>query len=143
MVRHVFLGVILSAFLIPVLPSVARAAGGKDLFLEKKCDKCHSVASEKIEKQVNKKTGKKKKGPDLSGVGLDHDADWLTKFVKKEIEAESVYDKTKKVKHKKKFKGTDADLKSLVQYLAGLKTKVEVKEEAGGEEDEEEGEEKD
>lgn len=142
MVRQVLLGVVLSAFLIPVLPTVARSASGKDLFLEKKCDKCHSIVSEKIEKQVNKKTGKKKKGPDLSGAGLERDADWLTKFIKKEIEKESVYDKAKKVKHKKKFKGKDEELKSLAQYMAGLKTKVEVKEEAGAEEEEED-EEKD
>ncbi|MBI2890311.1 MAG: c-type cytochrome [Nitrospirae bacterium] len=119
-------------------PPEARAAAPDALFKDKKCVQCHSIANLKIEKQVSKKTGKPKKGPDLSGVGLDRDADFIAKFANKEIESPSIYNKDKKVKHKKKFKGTPEELKALAGWLAQQKTKVEVKEAAAEEEEEEE-----
>lgn len=98
-------------------------ADGKAVFTEKKCNTCHSVKNAGIEK------AKKKKGPDLSGVGIEHDAAWIAKWVNKEVEKTSVYS-DKKVKHKKKFKGSDAELKEVTTFLAAQKTKVDVKEEA-------------
>ena len=91
------------------IASVAHA-DGKALFLEAKCNKCHSVDSQGIEQ-----TKKKQKGGDLSKVGNERDADWMTKFIKKEIKNED--DK----KHKGKFKGSDEDLKAIVDGCATLK----------------------
>jgi hypothetical protein len=56
----------------------------------------------------------KKKYPDLSGVGLTHDAAWLTKYLQK-TEAKNGK------KHMKKFRGTDEDLGVLTAWLASLK----------------------
>lgn len=97
-------------------------ADGKSVFVENKCVTCHSIKNLGVDKT------KKKKGPDLSGAGLQHDADWLAKWMKKEVDAKSSYS-DKKVKHKKKFKGTDADLKTISTFLAAQKTKVDVKDE--------------
>lgn len=98
-------------------------ADGKAVFTEKKCNTCHSIKNVGIEK------AKKKKGPDLSGTGIEHDAAWIAKWLNKEVDKKSVYS-DKKVKHKKKFKGSDAELKEVSAFLAAQKTKVEVKEEA-------------
>ncbi len=90
--------------------NVALAADGKAIFESNKCNKCHSIDSEKISK-----TGDEKKSPDLSGVGKDHNADWMTKFVRKE-------EKLNNKKHKTSYKGSDDDLKVLSTWLATLKS---------------------
>ncbi|MBI2890306.1 MAG: c-type cytochrome [Nitrospirae bacterium] len=130
------------ALVSPAWMASARADAGKDLFLKGKCDGCHSVKAEKIEKQISKKTGKTKKGPDLSGVGLDHDAAWIVKWLKKEQKKDSRYKKGTEVKHKKKFKGTEEELKGLADWLALKKTKIELSPEEEGVEEEGEEEEK-
>lgn len=91
------------------LSSVAHA-DGKEKFLEYKCNKCHSVDSHKIEQ-----TKEKQKGGDLSEVGKTRDADWMMKYIKKEV----TNDEDKK--HKGKFKGTDEELKAIVDWCATLK----------------------
>lgn len=135
---------VVAPFLAAALPSAAFAASGKEIFLEKKCNDCHLVKAEGIEKKISKKTGKAKKGPDLSNVGSENDADFFTKWLKKEVKIESHFDKAKKVGHKKKFKGTDEELKTLTDWLAARKTKVTVtpEEEGAGAAEEEEEEEK-
>lgn len=109
-------------------------AAMKAAFEKGKCVSCHSIKNVGIEKKVNEKTGKVRKGPDLSGVGLEHDAAFIVPWLKKEKETPSIYNKDKMVKHKKKFKGTDEELKALADWLAAQKTKVDVKDE--GAEDE-------
>lgn len=125
------------AFLTPLVPPSVFAADGKELFTKLKCNGCHNVSVDKIEKTVSKKTGKPKKGPDLSGVGLEHDAAWVVKWLKKEEKKESLYKKGKEVKHKKKFKGTEDELKQIASYLESKKTKVEQAIEEGDEAEEE------
>jgi cytochrome c551/c552 len=110
--------------LIGLGPVAAMAADGKALLTEYKCTTCHSVKNVGVEKT------KKKKGPDLSGVGLDHDAAWFQKWLNKEVETKSAYS-DKQVKHKKKWKGSDEDLKTITTFLAAQKTKVAVKDEGG------------
>lgn len=84
-------------------------ADGKDLFLAEKCDTCHAVKSKGIE-------ASKKNEADLSA--LKGDADFLKKFVKKEVGKEVEKDGAKKeVKHKKGFKGADADLDTIIKWL--------------------------
>ena len=108
----------------------ARAAetrDGKAVFLENKCNNCHTVKAAGIEKKkaadaeastTEKKSDKKP--PDLSGVGLERKADWIAKFLMK---TETI----KGEKHEKKFKGPEADLKLVSAWLETLKTKPEKK----------------
>jgi len=121
------LAVSLALLVFVLWTGTARAEkSGKDLFVEKKCNKCHSIDAEKIakkeepgeaEEEGEEAGGKEeKKPPDLSGVGKKHDADWITGWLQKKIKT----DKGKK--HKGKFKGTDEELKTLVTWLSGLKT---------------------
>lgn len=114
--------------LVPALgASPAGAADGKALFQEKKCNTCHSIKAAGIEKT------KKKKAPDLSGVGKELNADQIAKFVKKESEHKSVYS-DKVVKHKKKWKGSDEDLKTIAAFLASQKSDMKVADEGGEDE---------
>lgn len=117
-------------FVAPLLaPAQAGAADGKTLIGEKKCTTCHSVKAAGIEKT------KKKKGPDLSGVGKKYDAAHIEKFLKKEVEHKSVFNEGKQVKHKKKFKGSDEELKAVATFLAAQKSDLVVKDEGGEEDD--------
>jgi cytochrome c551/c552 len=93
------------------LASAAAAADGKALFLEKKCNMCHSVDSQSIAK-----TSKTMKGPDLSNAaGLVESADWTKSFLKREVKKD---DKN----HQREFKGTDEELNAIVDWLMTLKT---------------------
>lgn len=83
-----------------------KEATGKDIFQNLKCGMCHSIDSEKL--------ATKGKGGDLSNVGADKKADWISKFMKKEVK---LNDKT----HTMPFKGTDAELTTLSTWLASLK----------------------
>lgn len=121
---------------------------GKELFLGNKCNSCHMVSAQGIEKRsaeaADEAKGEKaenaeksddapaaeakgKKYPDLSGVGLTRDAEWLGKYLMK-LEAKDGK------KHIKKFKGTDAELATLSGWLASLKDEVKAEEGAKSEE---------
>lgn len=117
-------GVLAGALVAGLMPVAAARADGKALFEENKCNTCHSIKNVGVEKL------KKKKAPDLSGVGLEHDAAWIQKWLKKEVEKKSLYG-DRQVKHKKMWKGSDADLKTVADFLAAQKTKVDVKDEGG------------
>jgi hypothetical protein len=99
----------------------AEAKSGKDIFLEQKCNKCHSIDSEKIAKKEEKggeEEDEEEEGtepPDLSAAGKEHDAAWIAKWLQKQVKT----DKGKK--HRAKWKGSDDELKALTEYLAGLK----------------------
>ena len=111
-------------FAIPVLLALvtfsltaARPFGdttGKDIFLKYKCNKCHTIESQGIQRDGKAPEGKQP--PDLSGVGLKHDASWMQKWLLKEVEQN---DK----KHIKKFSGSDDELRTLTTWLATLKKK--------------------
>ena len=92
-------------------------ASGKPIFLQSKCNKCHTIESQTIVRDGKPPEGKQP--PDLSGVGLKHDAGWMQKWLLKEVE---MNDK----KHIKKFSGTDDELKTLTAWLASLKKPVKV-----------------
>lgn len=119
----------LAAFLL-VLVWTGAARGeksGKEIFLEQKCAKCHSIQSQGIVKSEEKdeggedefameeEEGEKVEPPDLSGTGKKRDPDWLTKWIQKKIENEE------ERKHRERFKGSEGDLKTLVEFLSGLK----------------------
>lgn len=121
------------AFLMALLglaPSSASAADdGKQVFLKKECNECHVVSAAGIEKLPAKEGGAKEEDeeaeeeddsepPDLSGVGKEHDAKWLTGYLQKKVKN----DEGKK--HRKRFKGSDAELQALVAFLGTLQTPV-------------------
>lgn len=80
---------------------------GKKVFVDNKCQMCHTVKSVGIE-------SKKSDASDLSSVGKDNTVEFLTKYLKKEAK---LNDKD----HKSSFKGSDEDLKVLVDWLLTLK----------------------
>jgi mono/diheme cytochrome c family protein len=96
-----------------LLASMLAAAepDGKAVFVDGKCNMCHSVESQGIEKKL--KSGK---GKDLSNVGTERDPAWLTKWLRKEVELDGK-------PHEKAFKGSDAELAALVKWLGTLKKK--------------------
>ncbi len=109
---------------------------GKTLFLDKKCNSCHTLkalgiqkrtaaaekaeAGEKAEKaeagekgeksEKAEAAGAKVKTHDLSSVGLDVKADWMTKFLTR---TEATKAGTKHVM----FKGTDEELATITAWL--------------------------
>lgn len=83
---------------------------GKKLFVDNKCNMCHSITSASVDKKMASA-----KGPDLSNLGADHDAAWITKWLNKEVDLEGK-------KHPATVKMADADMKTMVDYLASLKT---------------------
>jgi cytochrome c551/c552 len=82
---------------------------GKKLFVDKKCTACHSVSSQDI-------TTKKKDASDLSNAGALGDAEFFAKYLAKK-------EKIDGKEHKAPWKGTDAELKTISEWLAGLETK--------------------
>lgn len=101
---------------------------GLALFKKNGCNECHVISALGVEKEAKKKDDaaaaaseskkKKKDPPDLSGVGLEHDAKWISAYLNKE--------ETNKdgEKHEKRFKGTEADRRTVAMWLASLKTEV-------------------
>lgn len=102
---------VLAVLMALVAASAARAAeaDGKTVFVAQKCNLCHSVETQGIDRTV--KTSKAK---DLSSVGTERKGDWIQKWLKKE---EMIDGK----KHQKTFTGSDAELAALVQWLQTLK----------------------
>jgi mono/diheme cytochrome c family protein len=91
------------------------ARDGKTIFLENKCNTCHTVTALKIEKKKGAEEeasdkDKKAKPADLSSVGLERKADWMARFLMKKEAIDGQ-------KHKKLFKGSEADLKTLAAWL--------------------------
>ena len=116
MKRMVFTG----GFFAMALVAIAMLAGagtnranmpdGKSLFVANSCNTCHSVTAQGVQK-----TGQST-APDLSGVGLKHNADWITQYLNKTVEMNGK-------KHMKKWKGTPADLTTVATWLAAQKKK--------------------
>ena len=109
--KWIFPGLLTFTFLCV---SFAEAADdpGKTAFLANKCNTCHSVASDKIEKTM--KTTPKKVPPDLSTVGDTRTADWIVKYLKK---TETINN----VKHAKAWTGKEGDLTAIAKWLEGHK----------------------
>ena len=114
----VFLGtaILIFAFLASFAPIArgddASMPAGQKLFMDKKCNTCHSIDSLKVEKKMASS-----KAPDLSNVGAKHDAEWITKWLNKEVDLEGK-------KHPATWSGTPEDQKTLVDWVATLKTET-------------------
>ena len=84
-------------------------SAGQKLFVAKKCNTCHSIESQKVTKKLASS-----KAPDLSDLGKDHDAEWITKWLNKEVDLDGK-------KHSSSWTGTPEDEKTLADWLATLK----------------------
>ena len=90
------------------------AADGKSIFTSNKCTECHAIKSQGVAR-TGELEPDEKEPPDLSKTGTKgHTAAVLTQFLLKK-------DKIDGKKHKKKFKGDEATLKTLVDWLLTLK----------------------
>jgi hypothetical protein len=118
--------------LLLFLPKHAIAQSGKDIFLKYKCNKCHTIKAQNIEPILKEEKGEeeeeekeekgKKKITDFSGIGLKRNAEWIKGFLlKKEKNEEGK-------KHKPKWKGTNDELKTVSEWLAQQKTKIDESE---------------
>lgn len=87
----------------------SKGTDAKKVFEIQKCNACHTVTVAGI-------TSKKKDAIDLSIIGSTYKADFLAKYIKKDV-------KIKDAVHKVAFKGTDEEMTSLVKWLASLKKK--------------------
>src|SRR5262245_32259631 len=75
------------------------AADAKAPFTSSRCVKCHSIDSEGV--AATPKAGEEDEVKDLSKVGSERTADWIAKFLRKEVDLDGK-------KHKLKFRGSDA-----------------------------------
>ena len=103
-------------------PAPTAAKDGKTLFLDNKCNTCHTIQAAGIEKRkasstdpAEAKEKSDKKAPDLSSVGLEHKADWIAKYLMK---TEAI----KGEKHGRKFRGSEPELKTVSSWLETQKT---------------------
>ena len=112
---------------------------GIAVFVEKRCYTCHTVKAEAaqidaakaafakskgVEVKEDAEEKEESKGGDLSNVGADRDAKWLTDFIKNPKEFFKDTPDCKKLakkKDRKKFKGTDAEFQDLLAWLETLK----------------------
>jgi cytochrome c5 len=94
--------------LLTLAAPAAFAADGAQVFTDLKCSGCHSVPAAGI-------TAKLKSAPGgvLPPEGVKRDAAWYTGFLEHKIELDGK-------KHKKAFKGSDEELKTLVDWLMQL-----------------------
>ncbi|HEY7161159.1 MAG TPA: c-type cytochrome [Acidobacteriota bacterium] len=82
---------------------------GKKAFIDNKCNMCHAVSEQEIEKKTAAS-----KAPDLSGIGAKQNAEFFVKFLKKEVDMNGK-------KHSKSWAGKDADLQLIAKWLESLK----------------------
>jgi hypothetical protein len=105
------------ALIVPMVaaPQPAQAAGeppGQMVFMAQKCNMCHNVPSAGITRTTK---SDKVAGQDLPGDLADKPASFFVQFLKKEVP------NNEGNKHKKDWKGTDADLQALAAWLAEIK----------------------
>jgi mono/diheme cytochrome c family protein len=100
---------IVSFVSISIAADTAAPAAGQKLFMDKKCNTCHSIDSLKITKKLASS-----KAPDLSKVGAEQNAEWIQKWLKKEVELHGK-------KHTPAWAGTPEEAKTLSEWLATLK----------------------
>ncbi len=119
---------------------------GRKIFIEKRCYTCHTVKAEEDLIEAEKKAFAKargldleaseksndededgkddKKGGDLSHVGKERETAWIRDFIQKpknEFKDSPDCKRKAKKKDRKRFKGTEKELETLVNYISGLK----------------------
>jgi mono/diheme cytochrome c family protein len=118
MKKSVGIGFLITIFLFLRFASAVeetKEPPGKTLFLDNKCNVCHSIKSDGIERKSSAS-----KAPDLSTVGSERTADWIVKFLKKEVDLEGK-------KHIKAWTGKNEDLTAIAKWLESHKKPAEKK----------------
>ncbi|MFQ5671422.1 MAG: c-type cytochrome [Acidobacteriota bacterium] len=110
-VRSTMKTMAMALFLALGAAALAHAADGKAIFLAQKCNMCHSVPTADIASKIK---SSKMKGPDLVNVAKRHDAEWIAKFLHRQVKQHDAL-------HKKEFKGSDEDLKALIDWILAQK----------------------
>lgn len=110
-------GVVLGAVSLMFLGLMAQGVAfqvdteaGQVAFVSAGCSRCHSVEVQGIEATI---AVERMRGPDLSGIGDEHDAEGLTSFVKREASIDGV-------EHRVPYTGSDEDLLALSEWLVEL-----------------------
>ena len=81
--------------------------------LANKCNTCHAIKADAIEK--TSKTKMKKEPPDLSTIGDQKTADWIVKYLKKQEMLDNA-------KHVKAWTGKEEDLQTVAKWLESHKS---------------------
>ena len=135
--RVVALGIFAGFGIAVSVPQQARADA--DLFKSKRCDRCHSVVAIDLDKRINPRTGKKRRGPDLSGFGLkEYESDLVVRYLQKRAEKPSVYDPDEKVEHRARYRGSEEDLRTIVAFLQTMTSDIVVEDEGEDDDDDDE-----
>ena len=106
-----FISAIVALFAFAFSFSQDQDLNGKQIFVDNKCNNCHTVTTLEI-------TSKKDDATDLSNVGTLGDVKLLKSYLLKES-------KINDQEHKIKFKGSEAELNVLAEWLSSLKTESE------------------
>jgi hypothetical protein len=106
-----FISAIVALFAFAFSFSQEQNLDGKQIFIDSKCDKCHSLTSMGI-------TSNKDDATDLSKAGSVGDAQLVKSYLLKEA-------KVNDTEHKLKFKGSEEELNALVNWLLTFKTESE------------------
>lgn len=106
-----FISAIVALFAFAFSFSQNQDLDGKQIFIDSKCNNCHTVTSNEI-------TSKKDGAVDLSNAGTAGDSQLIKSYLLKEAK---INDKD----HKVKFNGSDAELNTLSEWIASLKTESE------------------
>lgn len=85
----------------------SRGNTGKAIFVNRKCNKCHSVSTQGIEAKTR---SEKLKGPDLVNLTDKYKPGWIARYLKKKVKKNGRF-------HRTSFKGTDEELQTLVDWL--------------------------
>ncbi len=113
-----FFSVIVAGLIfIAFVPPAGAGETGLEIFKEYGCNQCHSVRAAGIGdmKFEDEEDEYDPRPPDLSDAGLKRDGKWIVKYLRKKIDIEGR-------KHKKRFKGTKEEFKTLRDWLLTLKT---------------------
>jgi hypothetical protein len=106
-----FISTIVALFAFAFSFSQDQGLDGKQIFIDSKCNNCHTVSSVEI-------TSKKDDATDLSNASTIGEMPLIKSYLLKEA-------KINEQDHKIKFKGTEAELDALVNWLLTLKTESE------------------
>lgn len=107
--RRLYALILVLGFVALLTPATANAQDGKAAFLENRCNVCHTVESQEVEKTS------KMAGPDLSDAGnMVESAEWLKGFLLKENETDAGA-------HKKTWGGSEEQLDAIINWLMTLK----------------------
>ena len=100
------------------VPSVASASDGRTVFVDQKCNWCHTINDLGVDRPEEKRA--RKGGPDLSNVGTRFDPIWFQRWLSEKEKRKSMTSDAI-VAHRKQIKNNPDDLRALVRFLGTLR----------------------